>query len=245
LETELKENISRQPAEFRLNHKAKFGSDTATATLHFKKSDQSDMYFFNKYDLTLKAEKGSEALTQTFYTGKTNSITLKEGYNLMNGRAVNKDLTNKDGQMYNAWLQMDFREVDKNGNFPLKQFHQNYGFSLEKELAKHPIKELSNEEERSKLVASLQKGNRQAVTLTKDGAEQRVFIEANPKFKTINIYDSDLQRVQSHLQKEKNIPEQSVKGERKKENQKQVADEGEGFAEAKQKRSRKKGQSIR
>ncbi|RYY46184.1 MAG: hypothetical protein EOO06_15020 [Chitinophagaceae bacterium] len=244
LETALKENISRQPAEFTLNHNAKFGNETAEVTLYFKKSGQSDMYFFNKYNLTLKPESSSEALSQTFYIGKTNNITLKEGYNLMNGRAINKDLTTKDGQVYNAWLQMDFRETDKNGNFPLKQYHQNYGFSLEKELAKLPIKELSNEQERAKLVASLQKGNRQVVTLTKEGAEQRVYLEANPRFKTVNIYDSDLQRVQIHSQKEKNVPEQSVKREIKKEGQKRSAEDGEGLAELKQRRSRKKGQSI-
>ncbi len=37
----------------------------------------------------------------------------------MEGRSVNKDLTNKEGQVYNAWVQMDFKQSDDNGNFKL------------------------------------------------------------------------------------------------------------------------------
>ena len=50
----------------------------------------------------------------------------------MSGRAINKDLTTKEGQLYNAWMQMDFKETDKNGNYQLKQYHTNYGYDLEK-----------------------------------------------------------------------------------------------------------------
>src|ERR1044071_10399868 len=103
------------------------------------------MYFFNSYQLNLKQENTSDIMKQTFYINKGNNITLKEAYNLMNGRAINKDLTNKEGQVYNAWVQMDFKETDKNGNYQLKHYHQNYGFDLEKELTKYSIKELENE----------------------------------------------------------------------------------------------------
>ena len=61
----------------------------------------------------------------------------------MNGRAVNKDLTTKEGQKYNAWVQMDFKDTDSNGNFKMKQFHENYGYNIEQALAKLPIKELA------------------------------------------------------------------------------------------------------
>src|SRR5690606_13319238 len=122
------------------------------STLHFRKSDQSEMYFFNKYDVTLKSENKPEAISQTFYLNKGNSITLKEAYNLMNGRAVNKDLTNKEGQIYNAWIQLDMKNSQQNGNFKIKQFHQNYGFDLENALSKLSIKELSNDSEKTALL---------------------------------------------------------------------------------------------
>ena len=118
-----------------------------------------------------------------------------------------------------------------------------YGFDLEKALAKYPIKELTGEEDKTRLMESLQKGNRQAVTFSKDGAEQKMFIEANPRFKSINVYDSHLQRVHSQSQKEKNTPEQSVRQETKK-GQKQGAGDSEDGAVPNQKQGRRKGQSI-
>lgn len=91
--------------------------------------------------------------------------TAKEAYNLLSGRSVNKDLTNKEGQPFNAWLQLDFKEEDKNENFKVKQYHQGYGYELEAVLNKYPIKELSNDEEKVKLMKSLEKGNQERVLL--------------------------------------------------------------------------------
>ena len=241
--TDLKEKMQQQSAEFKIFHKQDFGQDHAVATLHFRKSDQSDMYFLNRYDLHLKNDKSEQVAKQTFYMGKDNNITLKEGYNLMSGRAVNKDLTAKEGQVYNAWIQLNFKETDKQGNYQMSKFHQNYGFDLEKELAKHPIKELGNEQDKARLVESLQRGNRQSVTVIRDGSEQKLFLEANPKFKTLTVYDQSMQRVQSQSQKEKNTPQQSVKQESAKQAQKQT-DDSDGMPKAKQKRAKRKKQSI-
>ncbi|GAA4729040.1 hypothetical protein [Flavisolibacter ginsenosidimutans] len=192
----------------------------------------------------MKAEGNPDIIKQTFFIGKANNITLKEAYNLMSGRAVNKDLLNKEGQAYNAWVQMNFKETDKSGNYLLKQYHQNYGFDLAKELAKHPIKELADEKEKYRLLESLQKGNRQMVTLLKEGTEQKMFIEANPRFKSLNVYDTSMQRVYNQSLNEKGSQEQSAKQEVKKETNKQATDDDGGIAAPKQKRSRKKGQSI-
>ena len=112
LENELKEKMQKQSPEFQIYHNTKFGNDISVAGLHFKKSEQSDMYFFNRYNLTLKQENSPDLMEQTFYINKGNNVTLKEAYNLMSGRAINKDLTNKEGQVYNAWMQMDFKEPD-------------------------------------------------------------------------------------------------------------------------------------
>jgi hypothetical protein len=220
LENDLKGKLQMGSPEFQLNQNTKFGNDTATATLHFRKSEERDLYFFNKYDLTLKQEGNPDIMKQTFYINKSNNITLKEAYNLMGGRAVNKDLTNKEGQVYNAWIQLDFKETDKNGNYHLKHFHSNYGFDLEKELAKHPIKELTNEQNKIRLLESLQKGNRQSVVFLKDGNEQKVFIEANPRFKTINVYDHNMQRLNhnqgqtdKHGEGERNTAKQASKND--------------------------------
>lgn len=195
LETQLKEQVQKGEPNFTLKHRADFGGDTVHADLHFRKSGTSDMYFFNKYDLSLtKSGQDEPSINQTFYMGKENNITLKEGFNLLDGRSVNKDLVNRDQEKYNAWVQLDFKQTDDSGNFKLKQFHENYGFDLKTALEKHPIKELQNPEDQSRLMDSLKKGNRQSVTFELDGGEQKRFVEASPQFKNINVYDANQMR---------------------------------------------------
>ena len=248
LENELKEKMQKQTAEFHISHSAKFGNDTADATLHFKKSEQSDMYFFNKYDLRLKQEQGPGVNEQTFYINKGNNITLKEAFNLMSGRAVNKDLTNKEGQIYNAWMQMDFKDSNASGDYKIKHYHQNYGYDLEKVLSHHPIKELTNEQDKTRLIESLNKGNRQSVTFIENGNEQKHFIEANPKFKSINVYDGNMQRVvnkQSKVEKETQGETNNIKHDAKREKQTQSeVDEGPEVPNTSINKKRKKGQTL-
>jgi hypothetical protein len=143
---------------------------------------------------------------------------------------------------------MDFKETDKNGNYHLKHFHSNYGFDLEKELVKHPIKELTNEQNKKGLLESLQKGNRQSVVFIKDGNEQKVFIEANPRFKTINVYDHNMQRIdrnqgqtEKHGKVERNTAKQASKNDTGK--QSTLDEPGEG-SKASNKRRKKQSNSM-
>jgi hypothetical protein len=245
LENDLKQKIEEGKPEFKLQHQTQYGNDSVTATLNFSQSKQSDMYFFNSYQLSLQKENNPEKMEQTFYINKAGNITLKEAYNLMEGRAVNKDLTNKEGQVYNAWIQMDFKQSDDNGNFKLKHYHQNYGYDLEAVLSKHPIKELGNDDFKASLMDSLKKGNLQSTTFQMNGTEQKQYIEANPQFKTINIYDSSMQRVdnrQSKKERQFQGENQSVKQDNKKERQASTDNDGPEMPKASKKR--KKRQSI-
>lgn len=242
LEGELKEKMKEQQPDFKLNHQATYGDTTANVTLNFKKSEQSDMYFFNSYKVDLSKENLKESLEQTFYINKGSNITMKEAYNLMEGRAVNKDLTNKEGQLYNCWVQMDFKEADTNGNFKLNQYHQNYGYDLENALSKHPIKELDTPKYKEDLMDSIKKGNRQSVTFVKDGNEIKQYVEANPQFKTINVYDANMKRIDNRQSKDEKQSEgesKSVKQNVKKQSQSDATDS----PEAPQEKKRRKKQS--
>ncbi len=245
LENDLKQKIQQENPEFKLPYETKYGNDTVNATLNFSQSKQSDMYFFNSYQVSLQKENSATKMEQTFYINKGNNITLKEAYNLMGGRSVNKDLTNKEGQVYNAWVQMDFKQSDNNGNFKLKHYHENYGYDLEAVLSRHPLKELGNEEHKSNLINSLKKGNLQSATVQLNGTEQKRFIEANPQFKTINIYDSNMQRLSTtHSRKEGQAEgeNQSSKQQSKKEKQTTAEDDGPEIPKTSKKRKNK--QSI-
>ena len=243
---ELKEKLQKNSPDFTIAHQQDFGKDNTTASLQFRKGAESDMYFLNRYELQLKNGPLGDAVKQTFYlSNKEDNITLKEAYNLLSGRSVNKGLTTKEGEKYNAWVQLDFKTIDKNGQYEMKKFHQNYGFDLEKTLAKHPIKDLQNEGDKSKLMDSLQRGNRQSVTLQHEGKEQKVFIEASPQFKSLNIYDSSMKRINAPALYEKKGEGESTKVAVNKEATKTKAgDDEEDGPKQTQKKSRKKSQGV-
>jgi hypothetical protein len=78
LNDDLRKQMQTQNAEFTLNLHKTYGNDNVSATLHFKRSNESDMYFFNRYDLELKKQNNENAIQQTFYPNR--GIILKEGY---------------------------------------------------------------------------------------------------------------------------------------------------------------------
>lgn len=232
---DLKEKMLKGETEFKLIKEGVYGSDSMTAVLNFKKSDQSDLYFFNSYHVNLKKEDSRQALEQTFYiNNNSSSITLKEAYNLMEGRTVNKDLKTKEGEVYNSWLKIDFKEME-NGNFKLNHYHQNYGYDLQASLAKHSIKELETPKYKDDLLNSLKKGNLQSVTMIVAGVESKMYVEANPHFKTVNVYDGNKQRINHRESKDE---KQSATKEKDK-SQKQD-NEGEPSQSEKNSNNRKK-----
>ncbi|WP_433836317.1 hypothetical protein [Flavobacterium anhuiense] len=207
-DAELKENMMKGDKDFKIMHTGIMNNglpnkDTLTVELSFKKSEQTDMYFFNSYHVNLQKEENKPGLEQTFYINKDSaSITMKEAYNLMEGRSVNKDLKTREGESYNSWLKIDFKQSDSQGNFKLNQYHQNYGYDLEASLSKHSIKELNTPRYKDDLLNSLKKGNLQSVTFVVGSAESKMYVEANPQFKTVNVYDENLQRINHRESKE-------------------------------------------
>lgn len=223
LQEKLKENISKQVPEFVLYHQAEFGKDSVAATLHFRKSPETDMFFFNRYNVLLKSEQHPDPIKQTFYmANKEDNITFKEGYNLLSGRAVQKTLTNKAGEKADGWVQLDFKELDKQGNFKMRSFYPSYGYDLGKVLEQVPLKELERPESKAALMESLQRGNRQAVTMEVDGSSKRFFVEAAPQYKQLNWYDERQIKIKSPGfamdSKQYNVAtsEQNKKGQEKK-----------------------------
>ena len=194
LKTELEKNMNEGKAEFQLHYKAEINKKPFEATLNFRKSDSSDMYFFNNYHASLEKSTG-EKMDQTFYLNKGKGITSKEAFNLLDGRAVHKDLVTKEGQPYKAWMQLDQGNKDKNNNFEVKQYHENYGFDLKTAVGKLAIADLKEPEKEKALMQSLEKGNVQSVTIEKDGNNHKMFIEADPQYKKINLYDSQMKMV--------------------------------------------------
>ena len=194
LKTDLEKNLNEGKADFQLHYKAEINKKPFEVTMNFRKSDTSDMYFFNNYHASLEKGKNEKA-EQTFYLNKGKGVTGKEAFNLLDGRSVHKDLVTKEGQPYKAWMQLDFENNGKNNNFKVKQFHEKYGFDLKAAVEKFPITDLKEPDKEKALMQSLQKGNVQFVTIEKDGSSHKMFIEADPQFKKVNLYDSNMKLV--------------------------------------------------
>jgi len=195
LHAELENQLKAGKADFQLDFKTEMNKKPFEATLNFRKSDNSDMYFFNSYAAKLERSNG-ESKSQTFYLDKGKGITAKEAFNLLEGRAVHKELTNKNNEPYKAWLQLDFGAKDKHQNFEVKQYHENYGYDLRAAVGKLALSEFADPEKEKTLMQSLQKGNVQSVSIDQDGSSVKMFVEANPQYKTVNLYDASMKRVQ-------------------------------------------------
>jgi hypothetical protein len=193
---EMQKKMKEDVSEFQLKTTAHFNQDEVGALLYFRKSDKSDFYFFNKYDVVvLHPDEPVRDKSQTFYIHGGTGVTLKEAYNLLEGRAVYKSLLDQEGKKYQAWMQLDFARIDSNGNYKVRHFYDSYGFQLEKVLDDYPISNLVSGDEREMLLISLQRGNRQPVRLLMEGREQQMYVEAAPQFKSLNVYDGSLKKV--------------------------------------------------
>jgi hypothetical protein len=196
LKSELEKNLNEGKTDFQLHYKAEINKKPFEAMLNFRKSDTTDMYFFNNYHASLGKSDGQK-VEQTFYLNKGKGVTSKEAFNLLEGRAVQKDLVTKEGQSYKAWMQFNLGYKDSNNNFDVKQFHENYGFDLKAAVEKFAITELRDPEKEKALMQSLQKGNVQSVTIEKEGSSHQMFIEADPQFKKVRLFDSQMKLVQN------------------------------------------------
>jgi hypothetical protein len=259
LNEELQKNIEDKRPEFTLHHEVEYNSRKMMSGLSFKAGEQNEMYFFNRYSATLADQPER---MQTFNLDRGNGITTKEAFNLLEGRAVNKDLVNKEGQEYNAWLQLDFSKKEENGNYKLNRYHENYNFNFAAEMQKLILKPM-NEEQEKQLMQSLQKGNLQSVTFLKEGAEVKMFIEANPRERTINLYDEKMNRLSEEQKadfvelsprkaqhKEQSVSDDGESGGKQSQKQKNNHDVNAGAGEddegpeLKKKRTRRQGKGI-
>lgn len=217
---ELEKNLKAGNDSFQMTYKAEINKKAFEAVLQFKKPENSELYFLNSYHATLERSNG-EKMEQTFYLNKGQGVTAKEAYNLLEGRAVHKELTTKAGESYNAWIQLDFENKDKHNNNEVKQFHENYGYNLRETLSYYPVKEMMKEEEAKTLIRSLEKGNVQMVTLELPGKEMKIFMEANPQFKTLTLYDDKMKRLDQSQRQEIMIKPELKEGKDQGKNQKE------------------------
>ena len=147
--------------------------------------DHTGQYQFNGFQARLWDETGQVSAKQHYFELK-DGMDVGRAYQLLEGRAIQKE---------DRWLQLDFNDKDAQGNNRVKEFHSSFGYDLEKVLQDLPIKELRERATAYQLLDRLKQGSREAVSFLQDGKEQRYFIEANPQFKSVNIYDEHSRKI--------------------------------------------------
>jgi len=185
----LEQEMEKGHKEFQLVTTSDFDEwSRMEATLSFRRAENDSKYFFTRYYASLLYHENPDFnRSQTFYISSGSGVSFKESFNLLQGRAVNKNLTNLDGEKYNAWIQLDFNERTANHNYKVRQFRAQHGYDLEKILHNYPIRELAPEELKLNLIASLKRGNLHPVTFVKKDKPEKMYIAACPQYKTITI----------------------------------------------------------
>lgn len=212
---ELEKQIKAQKPDFTLNASNEYNKQNVDYTLHFKAGEQNEMYFFNKYEAKLKDEQ------QTFYINKGSGITAKEAFNLLDGRAVHKELENKEGEKYKAWITLDKDHKTENGNYKMNTYSDGWNYKPERAIDKMDIVGLNEEGARDKLMKSLEKGNRHQVEALREGKPVKLFLEANPAEHRVNItnYKGEAQQLEPYKKpeaKQEKKPEQNQEASKKK-----------------------------
>jgi len=188
LRDQLEQELDKGQKSFQLYTESFFSENCKLEViLYFNHAVQQGIYLFNRYDALLRyIDEPDRVRSQTFYIYNGTGITFKEAFNLLQGRAVHKQLSDIEGNKYSAWIQLNFEQKDLNNNYKVRQFRNEY--ELEKILEKYPIKEWKHDQLRKSLVRSLEKGNLHVVTFERKNKEEKKVIEANPQYKSINIY---------------------------------------------------------
>jgi hypothetical protein len=181
----LKEKMIEPVPAFELYYSGWIDYEPIDAILHFSKSRPDGFFFFTGYQLSLHAR------IHHFKIFKGKGPTLKEGYNLLCGRAVHKQLIGKNGQRYLAWMQLDL-DSKEGENFKVNTYFESHGYDLSASLDAFSIEAPSSNWNRAMLLRSLEKGNLQSALLYHKDGVRKVLIEANPKDKTIRILEDIL-----------------------------------------------------
>lgn len=177
--------------------------------LSFSKQ-QDGTYRFDHYQASLQSAKDSrQSVSQVFKTDAKDAIRAEQAQHLLAGRAVMKESFDQAGSPKPRWIQLDFTDKDPAGNHKIKEFLSSYGFELEKATEKLFQKQNIPAENKQKLLDGLQRGERQAVSIMRDNVAINLFIEANPQFKTVNIFDEHSKKLSiSEALGEKPVKEQ-------------------------------------
>ena len=159
-------------------------------TLNFNKSEKGGV-FLNSFNATLKNEIGEER-THNF---GVNHFTAKEAVNLLEGRSVKTEFKENEP----VFVKLNFvEEKNEYGNFKFQTYNQQaYGVDTAKIVEKSGLI-FDKPEHKDNTVKSLEKGNIVKVKFNLDNKITEGNAVLNPQYKTLNLYDKEMNRLNTN-----------------------------------------------
>lgn len=206
----LKESITKGHDKFTLQFPSDREDSKATYSLNFSKSKQSDLYFFNSFEVQL--EKDKNVLNHQFQVNGVKGVTAKEAINFLEGRSVKTEIDFKSKGKQEVFIALDKNELPKEitaeTKLPVKYFNTNYGIDVSNILDNSPVK-LANENYRNDALKALEKGNFVKVNYSSKGEEQSGLVSLNAQFRSLDYYsDKGVKLDYKELDKDFNLAKQ-------------------------------------
>ena len=197
--------------------------NTATFDLNIAKTEQGGV-FLNSYRANLTTKNGEER-SQAFKVQKENNITAKEAINLLEGRSVKieHDMVNKEtGELSRteSFIKLNMKEPKTEyGNYKYEWYNKGYGVDVDNIMQKSNLV-FADDIQRERTKKHLEKGNITQATFMHENRQVQGFAVLNPQWKSLNLYDSSMNRLTTQNQlvkpevrediQKNNVPQQSI-----------------------------------
>lgn len=197
--------------------------NTVTFDLNIAKTEQGGI-FLNSYRANLTTKNGEER-SQSFKMQKENSITAKEAINLLEGRSVKieHDMVDKEtGELSRteSFIKLKMKEPKTDyGNYKYEWYNKGYGVDVDNIMQKSNLV-FADDIQRERTKKHLEKGNITQATFMHENRQVQGFAVLNPQWKSLNLYDSSMNRLTTQNQlvkpevrediQKNNVPQQSI-----------------------------------
>lgn len=199
LHKDLEAGINSSEKEFQIKTSSNktLPGNTVDFTLNYNKSEKGGI-FLNSYQAELKNKKGEE-LSHIFNISKENTFDAKEAINLLEGRSVKIEFMNpKIEEKQTAFVKLDFNEPKTQyGTYKFQSFHENYGVNTAEIVDKSGLI-FDKPEWKDDTIKSLERGNIVNVKFKHEDKEIEGKAFLNPQYKTLNLYDSNMTRINTN-----------------------------------------------
>ena len=177
--------------------------NTVTFDLNIAKTEQGGV-FLNSYRANLTTKNGEER-SQSFKVQKENSITAKEAINLLEGRSVKieHDMVDKEtGELSRteSFIKLNMKEPKTDyGNYKYEWYNKGYGVDVDSIMQKSNLV-FADDIQRERTKKHLEKGNITQATFMHENRQVQGFAVLNPQWKSLNLYDSSMNRLTTQNQ---------------------------------------------